>query len=74
MTAALTNEEHALVKALADVWQRFNVMVGHTRTRESDLGEIAVHVHALQNVVLAQAAARAYPERYRLAGGVIEAL
>lgn len=34
-----------------------------------DRAEVRVHVHALQNMVLAQAAARAYPDLHRLLGG-----
>jgi hypothetical protein len=33
-----------------------------------DWVEATIHVHALQNMILSQVAARAYPERFRLLG------
>lgn len=43
-------------------------VVGHAHTREPDLIEFATRIHDLQHAVMAQAAARAYPQLYRLAG------
>lgn len=37
-------------------------------TRETDINEAMHYIHALQNMVLSQAAARAYPSKYRLMG------
>lgn len=34
-----------------------------------DWNEAAHNIHAVQNAILAQAAARAYPDQYRLLGG-----
>lgn len=64
----LTPNEHELVAMLGRCFTAFSVIVGHDATREADLREATAHIHALQNMVLAQAAARAYPGRYRLAG------
>lgn len=38
-------------------------------TRVGDLSEFVANIHGIQNMILAQAAARAYPDRYRLLGG-----
>lgn len=43
-------------------------ITGDGPARGADLAELAVHLHAIENTVLAQAAARAYPDRYRLLG------
>lgn len=64
----LTEEEKSLVDLISDVSRSFGTIVGNGPTREHDLREMVFHVHALQNMVLAQAAARAYPELYRVMG------
>lgn len=66
--APLTDQEHAAISACADAWNAIVPIVGDGPTREQDLNEIAAHIHALQHFVMAQAAARAYPDLYRLAG------
>ena len=66
--ALLTPEEHAFVDAIGQLWGDLCKIVGDGRTRDHDLAEMIGHVHALQNFVLSQAAGRAYPEMYRLAG------
>lgn len=63
----LTYEEHAAVEALGDAWNLLAPVVRGRNARD-DLAEIAGHLHAVQNAVLAQAAARAYPARYRRLG------
>lgn len=69
MTAPLlTNDEHAAVMAVADAWEAVCAVVGNGPTRDADLKEVIFHVHALQHLVMAQAAARAYPAMYRLLG------
>lgn len=65
---ALTPAEHDLIARLIAVWDGFVAVVGAGPTRDGDLAEVAFHVHALQDKVLSQAAARAYPDRYRLLG------
>lgn len=71
MTGVLTDAEHAAVKALGDVWHDLCHIIGSGPTRAHDLAEVIVHIHALQHFVMAQAAARAYPSRYRLAGDTV---
>jgi len=43
-------------------------IIGRGPTGEQDLSEFVIHLHAIQNMILAQAAARAYPDTYRLLG------
>ncbi len=64
----LNKEEHDLVTLLADVWAGFLRITSNGDTRDSDLREAKTNIHNLQNAVLAQAAARAYPSEYRLLG------
>ena len=67
-TAYLTSDEHAAIKTCANTWLAIRKVVGSGETRSADLGEVVAHIHALQHFVMAQAAARAYPDLYRLAG------
>ena len=69
--ALLTETERAVVAELGQIWNRLCTIVGDGRTRKADLDELIVHVHALQQAVLSQAAGRAYPQEFRLLGGVI---
>ena len=68
MAELLTDAEHAAMDAIADAWRAVCGITGAGPTRRDDLGEMCLHIHALQHYVLAQAAARAYPGKYRLAG------
>lgn len=65
----LTADEHRAIQMAGDLWRQLCLVVGHGRTRDSDLRELVIHIHAVQHMVMAQAAGRVYPERYRLAGG-----
>lgn len=65
----LTKEEHEAVHALASAYRLMQDICGTDETRSDDLREFAAIIHAGQNFILAQAAARAYPDLYRLAGG-----
>lgn len=67
----LTPEEHQALQLTADLWNLLNRIVGNDRSRAGDLAEVASHIHNIQHAVLAQAAARAYPDRYRLLGGTV---
>jgi len=70
----LTNAEHELLGLLGSCWNRYAAIL---RTAggdvQGDAAEFASHIHDLQNAVMAQAAARAYPDRYRLAGSTFAA-
>lgn len=67
----LTLSEHVALEQLGGLWDALCTIVGHGPSRGADCAEIAGHIHALQRAVLAQAGARAYPDRYRLLGGMI---
>ena len=76
----LTDIEKDLLDQIGLVMAGFRIVV-HDGNRpsfamareiaEADLREVAGHIHALQDKVLAQAAARAYPDEFRLMGGVV---
>lgn len=66
----LTDVERDLVHRLGAWWNEFQTIVGPAETRAQDLNEAIAHVHALQRTVLKQTAARAYPEEFRLLGGL----
>lgn len=68
----LTADEHDALKLTGALWNLVGRIVADGRSRPADLAEISIHIHNLQHAILAQAAARAYPDRYRLLGGTIE--
>ena len=68
MTELLTPEERDLVTKLGQCWGDFSKILGKSDTRHADAAEFVAKIHDLQNTVLSQAAARAYPDTYRLAG------
>lgn len=76
----LTKEEHEVVKRLGELLGDIAYVINNSTDDRSnasvkvaDLQEATHHIHALQNMVLAQAAARRYPDRYRLLGSSIGA-
>lgn len=70
--AALTPGEHRVLELTGELWKALCEVTGNGSTRSADLTEAVAHIHALQHMVLAQAAGRAYPERYRLIGETLE--
>lgn len=64
----LTPEEVEALDVLGDLARQFASIIGHGRTRDADSREAVFHIHALQNMVLSQAAARRYPGQFRLLG------
>lgn len=68
MSELLTDDERAAIHAAGELWGQLCQIVGDGPTREADLGELVVHIHAIQQAVMAQAAARAYPELFRPLG------
>lgn len=67
----LTDAERAVVRKAGDLWGDLCAVVGDGPTRDADLMELVVHIHAIQHAVMAQAAARAYPDEFRLLGSTI---
>lgn len=70
----LTGDEHRAVQQAADLWNTLNTVVAAGDTRQADLIELSHHIHAIQNAVLAQAAARAHPDLYRPLGDTLRAV
>jgi hypothetical protein len=69
--ALLTDAEHAVIEQAGALWNAVCAAIPEGPTRSADLGELVVHVHAIQHAVMSNAAARAYPDRYRTLGGTI---
>lgn len=70
----MTPQEHEFMSLTAKLWDCFVGICGPCHKGspgESDKREAADHINALQNMILAQAAARAYPTRYRPINGSI---
>ena len=65
---SLKQEEHEALVITGELAEAFAKIVSNGRTREQDLTEFTYHLHAIQNMVLAQSAGREYPDRYRLLG------
>lgn len=67
-TGPLSADEKAALDLTAELTYVLGRVVGHDRTRHGDLAELLAHVHAIQHALMSQAAARAYPDRFRLLG------
>lgn len=67
----LTPAELRFLELTAELADLTSEIVGHGRTRQQDMNELGVQIHALQHTVMAQSAARAHPELFRLLGGVV---
>ena len=65
---ALTPKEKEILNELSYIYNDIKSVVDYGSTGEEDLQEVAFHIHALQRLIMAQAAARVYPEEYRLLG------
>ena len=65
----LTASELAALRLTADLVNLLALdIVGDGPTQRADIAELVVHIHAIQHMVMAQAAARAYPGEFRLLG------
>jgi len=64
----LTYNEQRAIALTGDLANLISLIVGSGATRSADLTELVAHIHAIQNAILSQAAARAYPNKYRLLG------
>jgi hypothetical protein len=71
MTELLTESEKALIDQLGKCYGAFTRIVGEGPTRSADITEFCTIIHAAQNTVMSQAAARAYPDTYRLLGDLV---
>jgi hypothetical protein len=65
----LTTAEHDAIAKTAELWGALCAITSDGPARDGDLKELIFHIHGIQRAVLKQAAARAYPDLYRLLGG-----
>lgn len=68
MTELLTDEEHEALRLSGELANLLHRIIGDGPASATDWNEAAIHVHSVQHMVMRQAAARAYPELYRLLG------
>jgi hypothetical protein len=67
----LTPAEREYLELTTQLVRLFGRICGGDISREQDVREHTAAIHGLQHRVMAQAAARAHPDRYRLLGEVI---
>ena len=66
---AMTADEHRAMELTAELANLCRKIVGTGNQADHDWNELAHRIHAVQHTILAQAAARAYPYKYRPLGG-----
>lgn len=66
----LTDEEKEAMELTVVLFNKISCgVVGmDEQARPNDMREVVHHIHGLQRLIMAQAACRAYPEKYRLLG------
>jgi hypothetical protein len=67
----LTAEEHEALQVSARLANLLRQIIGDGPQASHDWNEAAQRIHAVQHMILAQAAARAYPEKYRGLGNFV---
>lgn len=65
----LTELEHEVINTAGRLMSLFVKMAGEN-PHQPDLDEVCSRIHDLQHTAMAQAAARAFPDKYRLFGQV----
>lgn len=68
---SLTREENEWLAQTARLWNGLCELIPEGPTRNNDLAEASVHLHALQHMVMANSAARSHPSLYRLLGNIM---
>jgi hypothetical protein len=68
----LTEHEKRTIAALGDMAGMVARCVADGPNHDNDLAELVAPIHVVQNTLLAQAAARAYPDKYRLLGETLK--
>ncbi len=67
----LTTAEHEALDLTGRLARAIGTVIGGGGApAAADFREAVAHIHALQQMIMAQAAARAYPDRYRLLGNL----
>lgn len=64
----LTSAEQEVLEITGDLTNKICDIIGNGPQSSYDKNEIISHIHAIQRTIMAQAAARAYPNKYRLLG------
>lgn len=67
----LTDDEQTVVRLAGELWGAICTAIPDGPTRDADLHELVLHIHAVQHTFMANAAARAYPQTYRLLGSTV---
>jgi hypothetical protein len=67
-SAGLTELEQEAMEKSGELAYLIRKIIGDGPNAYNDWAEAAIHIHALQNMLLSQVAARAYPETFRLLG------
>lgn len=65
----LTEAEQIALGLTGELRRQMILIIGPGPARLGDTAELAAHVHAIQHMIMSQAAARAYPLLYRQLGG-----
>jgi hypothetical protein len=72
MNELLTPDEHEAVALAGRLYTLMaKKVIGYGPTRGADLAELTALIHGVQHIATSQAAARAYPDLYRLQGGLV---
>jgi hypothetical protein len=73
MSELLTEAEHEALTLTATLTQAMGAIIGRDGAQPAkDMREVVAHIHGIQQMIMSQAAARAYPDRYRLLGQDLE--
>ena len=67
-TELLTPTELQAIQHTAALANLLHTIIGDDSTREHDMNELVHHIHVIQRYIMSQAAARAYPDTFRLLG------
>lgn len=67
----LTGDEHEAIALAGQLANKLKAIIGEGPQADNDWAEIVPVVHQIQGWVMSQAAARAYPDRYRLKGRML---
>lgn len=69
LTDLLTGDEHHALRLTAELVNLVSQkVIGRGPSRDGDINEFASAMHVVQNMILSQAASRAFPDKYRLMG------
>lgn len=69
----ITEQEREIISLLARIYNLFGEVTAAGPSRDGDMNEVALHVHALQRMAMSQAAARLFPSEFRVLGGTLAA-